>query len=151
MDDADAAFLRQVPMRVRDRLTAAVVALAVVLTGLGSAPAPALTTPATGASALASTPTTVTHGPATGTDRGTSAVASRPAYPDRSWAEPAAAPTGDPAGVLAYGDGSDDPVPTAPAGVAEPVTPGRVLPAHRSPVGPLPPRGPIAARAPPAA
>ncbi|MEV6516846.1 hypothetical protein AB0M37_13775 [Micromonospora chalcea] len=123
-------------MRVRDRLTAVVVTLAFVLAGLGSAAAPAVTAPAAAAAASAS---------------GTSPAALRAAYPERSWSELAAGPWHDHGGGLGYADGPDDLAPAALPRVAGPAVPEPVVPAPRQPVVPLPPRGPLAARAPPAA
>ncbi|MFG1722742.1 hypothetical protein ACGFII_29355 [Micromonospora chalcea] len=130
-------------MRVRDRLTAVVVTLAFVLAGLGSAAAPAVTAPAAaivealGASAASAS--------------GTSPAALRAAYPERSWKELAAGPWHDHGGGLGYADGPDDLAPAALPRVAGPAVPEPVMPAPRPPVVPLPPRGPLAARAPPAA
>ncbi|AXO36665.1 hypothetical protein [Micromonospora sp. B006] len=130
-------------MRVRDRLTAVVVTLAFVLAGLGSAAAPAVTAPAAaivealGASAASAS--------------GTSPAALRAAYPERSWSELAAGPWHDHGGGLGYADGPDDLAPAALPRVAGPAVPEPVVPAPRPPVVPLPPRGPLAARAPPAA
>ncbi|MEU7713639.1 hypothetical protein AB0B03_16970 [Micromonospora chalcea] len=128
-------------MRVRDRLTAVVVTLAFVLAGLGSAAAPAVTAPAAG------TPPTSAAASASGT----SPAALRAAYPERSWSELAAGPWHDHGGGLGYADGPDDLAPAALPRVAGPAVPEPVVPAPRPPVVPLPPRGPLAARAPPAA
>ncbi|MEW2542688.1 hypothetical protein [Micromonospora chalcea] len=125
-------------MRVRDRLTAVVVTLAFVLAGLGSAAAPAVAAPPAGTLAAA---------PAAGT----SPVALRTAYPGISWSELAAGPWHDHGGGLCYADGPDDLAPAALPRVAGPAVPEPVVPAPRPPVVPLPPRGPLAARAPPAA
>ncbi|WP_433494260.1 hypothetical protein ACQP26_26255 [Micromonospora sp. CA-248089] len=131
-------------MRVRDRLTAVVVTLALVLAGLGVAVAPAApivegvfpVAPSASAAASAS---------------GTSPVGLRAAYPERSWPELAAGPWHDHGGGLGYADGPDDLAPAALPRAAGPVVPEPVVPAPRPPVVPLPPRGPLAARAPPAA
>ncbi|MEV1058856.1 hypothetical protein AB0I92_16495 [Micromonospora chalcea] len=125
-------------MRVRDRLTAVVVTLAFVLAGLGSAAAPAVVAPPAGTLAAASA-------------AGTSPVALRTAYPGISWSELAAGPWHDHGGGLGYADGPDDLAPAALPRVAGPAVPEPVVPAPRPPVVPLPPRGPLAARAPPAA
>ncbi|MEU7759524.1 hypothetical protein [Micromonospora aurantiaca (nom. illeg.)] len=125
-------------MRVRDRLTAVVVTLAFVLAGLGAAAAPAVVVPAAAA-------------PTTASASGTSPAALRTAYPGISWSELAAGPWHDHGGGLGYADGPDDLAPAALPRVAGPAVPGPVVPAPRPPVVPLPPRGPLAARAPPAA
>ncbi|MBQ1044527.1 MULTISPECIES: hypothetical protein [unclassified Micromonospora] len=138
-------------MRVRDRLTAVVVTLAFVLAGLGSAAAPAVVAPAAAPiiEALAAAPPagTLAAAPASGT----SPVALRAAYPERSWSELADGRSGDHRGGLAYADGPDDVVPAALPRVAGPAVPVPVAPAPRPSAAPLPPRGPLAARAPPAA
>ncbi|MEU7175128.1 hypothetical protein ABZ949_27000 [Micromonospora tulbaghiae] len=148
-------------MRVRDRLTAVVVTLAFVLAGLGSAAAPAVTAPAAEAlaaarpapaaappaEAFAAAPPAAAAAPASGT----SPVALRAAYPEISWSELAAGPWHDHGGGLGYADGPDDLAPAALPRVAGPAVPEPVVPAPRPPVVPLPPRGPLAARAPPAA
>ncbi|MDO3684401.1 hypothetical protein [Micromonospora sp. C28ISP2-4] len=128
-------------MRVRDRLTAVVVTLAFVLAGLGVAAAPAATAPATA----------VVEALAASSASGTSPVALRVAYPEISWSELAAGPGRDHDGGLGYADGPDDLAPAALPRVAGPAVPEPVVPAPRPPVVPLPPRGPLAARAPPAA
>ena len=78
-------------------------------------------------------------------------VASLGAYPQRRCAELSGGWWGDRRGGLAYGDGPDEPLPTAPSSVAGPVVSARLAPGHRSPARPLPPRGALAARAPPTA
>ncbi|WP_405091158.1 hypothetical protein OG767_27785 [Micromonospora sp. NBC_01392] len=134
-------------MRVRDRLTAVVVTLAFVLAALGSAAGPhAAALPAVGPS-VAVGPAAVV--PASGCRAGP--VASLGAYPQRRCAELSGGWWGDRRGGLAYGDGPDEPLPTAPPSVAGPVVSARLAPGHRSPVRPLPPRGALAARAPPTA
>ncbi|MBF5031447.1 hypothetical protein IRY44_17010 [Micromonospora sp. ANENR4] len=125
-------------MRVRDRLTAVVVTLAFVLAGLGAAAAPAVVAPAAAAPATAST-------------SGTSPAALRTAYPGISWSELAAGPWHDHSDGLGYADGPDDLTPAALPRVAGPAVPEPVVPAPRPQVVPLPPCGPLAARAPPAA
>ncbi|WP_431931930.1 hypothetical protein [Micromonospora sp. RP3T] len=158
-------------MRVRDRLTAVVVTLAFVLAALGSAAGPhAAALPAAGPHAAA-LPAAGPHaaalpaaGPsAVGGDAvGPAAVvpasgcragpaASLGAYPQRRCAELSGGWWGDRRGGLAYGDGPDEPLPTAPPSVAGPVMSARLTPGHRSPARPLPPRGALAARAPPTA
>ncbi|GAB3081002.1 hypothetical protein [Micromonospora schwarzwaldensis] len=163
-------------MRVRDRLTAVVVTLAFVLAALGSAAGPpAAALPAVGPStvgeptlgpaavglSVVGTPTldpSVVGGnavgpaavvPASGCRAGP--VASLGAYPQRRCAELSGGWWGDRRGGLAYGDGPDEPLPAAPPSVAGPVVSARLAPAHRSPTRPLPPRGALAARAPPTA
>ncbi|MFF0655902.1 MULTISPECIES: hypothetical protein [Micromonospora] len=128
-------------MRVRDRLTAVVVTLAFVLAGLGPAAAPAAVVEALAAAPVA----------AAASAGGTSPVALRAAYPEISWSERAAGPWHDQGGGLGYADGPDDLAPAALPRVAGPALPEPVVPAPRPPVVPLPPRGPLAARAPPAA
>ncbi|MFD6610731.1 hypothetical protein ACFWD1_17810 [Micromonospora chalcea] len=130
-------------MRVRDRLTAVVVTLAFVLAGLGSAAAPAVTAPAAAIVEALGAPAASASG--------TSPAALRAAYPERSWSELAAGPGHDHGGGLGYADGPDDLAPAALPRVAGPAVPEPVVPAPRPPVVPLPPRGPLAARAPPAA
>ncbi|MGC4887676.1 hypothetical protein [Micromonospora sp. DT227] len=78
-------------------------------------------------------------------------VASVGAYPQRRCAELSGGWWGDRRGGLAYGDGPDEPLPTAPPSVAGPVVSARLAPGHRSPARPLPPRGALAARGPPTA
>ncbi|PTA44438.1 hypothetical protein [Micromonospora sp. RP3T] len=153
-------------MRVRDRLTAVVVTLAFVLAALGSAagpPAaalPAAAPPAVGPSAVGVhtlDPSAVDRNsvgpaavvPASGCRAGP--VASHGAYPQQRCAELSGGWWGDRRGGLAYGDGPDEPLPTAPPRVAGPVMSARLAPGHRSPARPLPPRGALAARAPPTA
>ncbi|MEU7793680.1 hypothetical protein AB0B11_09620 [Micromonospora tulbaghiae] len=149
-------------MRVRDRLTAVVVTLAFVLAGLGSAAAPAVTAPAAEALAAAARPAPAAAPPAealaaappaaaAAPASGTSPVALRAAYPEISWSELAAGPWHDHGGGLGYADGPDDLAPAALPRVAGPAVPEPVVPAPRPLVVPLPPRGPLAARAPPAA
>lgn len=140
-------------MRVRDRLTAVVVTLAFVLVAPGSAAAgPAAAQPATGAPAVAS-PDTDSPGvvPAAGCRAGSDPVAAVGAYPQRPCAELSGGWWSDRRGGLAYGDGPDDPLPAAPPRMAGPVVSARFVPRQRPPALPLPPRGALAARAPPTA
>ncbi|MEU7571201.1 hypothetical protein [Micromonospora sp. NPDC049240] len=143
-------------MRVRDRLTAVVVTLAFVLAALGSAAGPhAAGLPAVGADTLAPSvvggnavgPAAVV--PASGCRAGP--VASLGAYPQRRCAELSGGWWGERRGGLAYGDGPDEPLPTAPPSVAGPVMSARLTPGRRPPALSLPPRGALAARAPPTA
>ncbi|WFF07046.1 hypothetical protein O7622_00090 [Micromonospora sp. WMMD1076] len=141
-------------MRVRDRLTAVVVTLAFVLAGLGAAAVPALTAPAVApiaeALADAAPPAEALAGaPPAASASGTSPAALRAAYPRISLSELAAGPWHDHGGGLGYADGPDDLAPAALPRVAGPAVPEPVVPAPRPPVVPLPPRGPLAARAPP--
>ncbi|MEU1809948.1 hypothetical protein [Micromonospora aurantiaca (nom. illeg.)] len=149
-------------MRVRDRLTAVVVTLAFVLAGLGAAAVPALTAPAVApiAEALADAaarpapdaapPAEALAGaPPAASASGTGPAALRAAYPRISSSELAAGPWHDHGGGLGYADGPDDLAPAALPRVAGPAVPEPVVPAPRPPVVPLPPRGPLAARAPP--
>ncbi|MFY1657517.1 hypothetical protein [Micromonospora sp. WMMD1274] len=149
-------------MRVRDRLTAVVVTLAFVLAGLGAAAAPAVTAPAVApiVEALAAAPAApdvappvgaLAAAPAAASASGTSPAAPGAAYPRISWSELAAGPWHDHGGGLGYADGPDDLAPAALPRVAGPAVPEPVVPAPRPRVVPLPPRGPLAARAPPAA
>ncbi|WP_435054419.1 hypothetical protein [Micromonospora aurantiaca (nom. illeg.)] len=148
-------------MRVRDRLTAVVVTLAFVLAGLGAAAAPAVTAPAVApivealaaarpAPDVAPPVEALAAEPAAASASGTSPAALRAAYPRISWSELAAGPWHDHGGGLGYADGPDDLAPAALPRVAGPAVPEPVVPAPRPPVVPLPPRGPLAARAPPA-
>ncbi|MFF0874871.1 hypothetical protein [Micromonospora aurantiaca (nom. illeg.)] len=149
-------------MRVRDRLTAVVVTLAFVLAGLGAAAAPAVTAPAVApivealaaarpAPDVAPPVEALAAEPAAASASGTSPAALRAAYPRISWSELAAGPWHDHGGGLGYADGPDDLAPAALPRMAGPAVPEPVVPAPRPPVVPLPPRGPLAARAPPAA
>ncbi|MGY0006528.1 hypothetical protein [Micromonospora sp. I033] len=117
-------------MRVLDRLTAVVVALAFVLAGVG-APAKTLEPGAVGIAAHRSI---VHDGPAQA--------------PSELWTEFSGGPGGDHRAGVASGDGPDDLLPAAPARVGTP-TPAAAATRYRQPAVPLPPRGTLPARAPP--
>ncbi|WBC17929.1 hypothetical protein O7600_14380 [Micromonospora sp. WMMA1998] len=131
-------------MRVRDRLTAVVVTLALVLAALGSAAAlPAAGPSAAGPSAAGPSAAV----PASGCRAGPGPAA----YPRRWCVELSGGWWGDRRGGPAYGDGPDEPLPAAPPSVAGPVVAARLAPGRRPPPVPLPARGALAARAPPTA
>ncbi|MFE9954424.1 hypothetical protein [Micromonospora sp. NPDC005299] len=125
-------------MRVLDRLTAVVVALAFVLAGLG---APACTE-------------TLEPG-AVGTFTHRSIVHDGPAHlaPGHASSELrtefSGGPCGDHRAGVASGDGPDDVLPAAPPRVGTP-PPTTAATGYRQPAVPLPPRGTLPARAPPA-
>ncbi|MEU4481488.1 hypothetical protein AB0F68_26015 [Micromonospora sp. NPDC023966] len=121
-------------MRVLDRLTAVVAALAFVLAGLG---APAC------AEALEHC--------ATGTAAHRSIVHDGPGHaPPELRTEFSGAPCGDHHAGVASGDGPDDLLAAVPPRVGTP-TPATPTTHYRQPAVPLPPRGTLPARAPPAA
>ncbi|GGR84769.1 hypothetical protein GCM10010169_31310 [Micromonospora fulviviridis] len=125
-------------MRALDRLTTVVVALAFVLAGLG-APACA-----------------ETHGPGAVRAAHQHAVHEGPAActpdhaPSELRAELSGGPCGDHRAGVASGDGPDDLLPAAPPRVGTP-PPAAVPTRYRQPAVPMPPRGTLPARAPPAA
>ncbi|MFE9200573.1 hypothetical protein [Micromonospora sp. NPDC007230] len=132
-------------MRVFDRLTAVVVALAFVLVGL-EAPAHG-ETPGPGA-AVTAAHRSIGHDTPSVDPR---AVVVRPAPPDTPpdlRTELLGGPCGDHrAGVST--DGPDDLLPAPPVPVGGPPHPGLAPTRYRPPALPLPPRGTLLARAPP--
>ncbi|MFE9688396.1 hypothetical protein [Micromonospora sp. NPDC005806] len=156
-------------MRVLDRLTAVVVALAFVLTGLGmpacgETPEPGAVVTAAHRSIVHDGPsvlppdgwsvdaTVTTPGrpaPPSGDPRVVGARLTHPDAPSELWTELSGGPCGDHrAGVVT--DGPDDLLPAAPLRVGG--APRSVVAStrYREPAVPLPPRGSLPSRAPPA-
>ncbi|MGR6322049.1 hypothetical protein Q2K19_15420 [Micromonospora soli] len=156
-------------MRVLDRLTAVVVALAFVLAGLGAPacgetldPGAVVTAahrsivhdgpsvlPPDGWSVDAPVTTPSSPAPPSGDPRAVGARLTHPDAPSELWTEVSGGPCGDHrAGVVT--DGPDDLLPAAPPRVDDTSAPDLVATGYRQPAVPLPPRGSPSGRAPPA-
>ncbi|MFU8851643.1 hypothetical protein ACNAW0_11775 [Micromonospora sp. SL1-18] len=144
-------------MRVLDRLTAVVVALAFVLVGLGApargeTPAPGAVVTAAHRSIVYDWPvaTPARPAPPPGDPRVVVARLAHPDAPPDARTELSGGNRGDHRAGVVLTDGPDDLLPAAPVRVGDP--PDRVVaaPRYRPPAVPLPPGGTLPTRAPPA-